>query len=210
MPTSEPEPTRHQTALDDDVQRIARIYAEALLNAAEARGQAADVLGDLEGIVRDIFDRNPAIEQFLSSAAVGRERKREAIRHAFGHVGDILANFLQVLNDHDRLGTLRAVALTYRDLYDRRAGRMHVVVESAVPLAEDQQERLREKLRATFHREPVLATRVDPDLLGGLVVRVDDWLYDASVRARLGDLRKQLIERSSHEIQSGRNRFRAD
>ena len=53
----------------------------------------------------------------------------------------------------------------------------------------------------------MLATKIDPDLLGGLVVRVGDWLYDASVRTQLETIRNQIIARSSHEIQSGRNRF---
>ena len=51
------------------------------------------------------------------------------------------------------------------------------------------------------------AASVEPELLGGLVVQVDDWVYDASVRTRLDILRKQLVERSSHAIQSGRDRF---
>ena len=61
-----------------------------------------------------------------------------------------------------------------------------------------EQERLRQELRAKFGREPVLSVRVDPDLLGGLVVRVDDWVYDGSVRARLERIRHQLIERSTY------------
>jgi F-type H+-transporting ATPase subunit delta len=210
MTTEQRESPRHRTVLDDDVRRVAHVYAEALLSAAEARGQSAEVLAELESLVRDVLDRDPKVELFLSSAAVGRERKRHAIRDAFGGTSDVLTNFLLVLNDHDRLGALRAVALAYRDLYDRRAGRMHVTVESAVPLADEQQDRLRDQLRRAFQREPVLETRIDPDLLGGLVVRVDDWVYDASIRTRLSDLRKQLIERSTHEVQSGRDRFRTD
>ena len=58
--------------------------------------------------------------------------------------------------------------------------------------------------------EPVLDVQVDPELLGGLVVRVADWQFDGSVRSRLQNLRNQLIENSSHEIQSGRDRFRSD
>ena len=58
-----------------------------------------------------------------------------------------------------------------------------------------------------LRREPVLELTVDPTLLGGLVVRVGDNLFDGSVRTRIDTLRKQLIERSSHEIQSGRDRF---
>jgi F-type H+-transporting ATPase subunit delta len=208
MTTQQPEQPRHRTVFDSDVQRVARVYAEALLNAAEARGQAAEVLDELESLTRDVLARDPALELFLSSAAVGREHKREAIQKALAHAGEVLRNFLLVLNDHDRLDTLRAVAAAYRDLYDRKSGRMHVRVESAVPLAPDQENRLKDQLRQTFGKEPVLEAHLDPGLLGGLVVRVDDWVYDASVRTRLNDLREQLIERSSHEIQGGRDRFR--
>jgi F-type H+-transporting ATPase subunit delta len=208
--TTPQEQPRHATVLDDTEQHVARVYAEALLGAAEKGGQAAEILEDLDALVREVFARDPKLEAFLASAAVGRERKREAIDKAFaGRASGILLNFLNVLNAHDRLNLLRGVAATYHDLYERRAGRMRVRVASAVPLADDQQERLRHELRAAFGREPVLEARTDPDLLGGLVVQVDDWVYDASVRTRLDNIRKQLIERSSYEIQSGRNRFGA-
>jgi F-type H+-transporting ATPase subunit delta len=204
------EQPRHRTVLDDDTRHVAGVYAEALLEAAQKQGQAGELLEDLRELVGTVFARDPRLELFLSSPAVARERKAEAIQKAFrGRARDLLTNFLLVLNDHDRLGVLRAVVLAYRELYDRRSGRMRVRVESAVPLTDDQQERLRQELRAVFRREPVLEAAIDPDLLGGLVVRVDDWVYDASVRTRVEDIRKQLIERSSYEIQRGRNRFRA-
>jgi F-type H+-transporting ATPase subunit delta len=75
---------------------------------------------------------------------------------------------------------------------------MRVTVTTAVPLPDDQRERLRQELREKYKKEPVLTTKVDPALLGGLVVKVGDWLYDASVRTRLTNIRKQLIERGSH------------
>jgi len=75
---------------------------------------------------------------------------------------------------------------------------MRVVVNSAVPLPDDQRERLLHELRKKYRKEPVLTIRVDPALLGGLVIRVGDWLYDGSVRMRLDNIRKQLIERGSH------------
>ena len=55
--------------------------------------------------------------------------------------------------------------------------------------------------------EAVFEEKVDPDILGGLIIRIQDWIYDASVRTRLGEVREQLVERSSHGIQGGRNRF---
>jgi F-type H+-transporting ATPase subunit delta len=65
-------------------------------------------------------------------------------------------------------------------------------------------------MRQATRREPDLIETVDPDLLGGLVVQVGDLLYDASVRTQLDHIRNQLTERSSHEIQAGRDRFCTD
>jgi F-type H+-transporting ATPase subunit delta len=189
----------HATVFDDATRHVARIYAEALLAAADKRQQTTEVLEELEFLVHDLAARDPAIRAYFAGAVIGRERKRDALRRAFeGKVNDLLYNFLLVLNDHNRLGILRAVAVALRDMYERRAGRMHVTVNAATPLADDQQERLRQELRDKFGREPILSVRVDPDLLGGLVVRVDDWVYDGSVRARLERIQNQLIERSSY------------
>jgi len=202
------EAVRHETVLDNTGQRVAKVYAEALLRAAEQSGQGAAVLDELRALVDDVFRRDPAIEQFLSSPAVGRERKAEVIKRAFaGRASELLTNFLTVLNAHDRMEVLRAVARAYSDLYDRGQNRMQVLVRTAVPLADDQRERIAGELRAAFGKEPVLHASVDPALLGGLVVQVDDWVYDASVRTRLDLIRKQLVERSSHAIQTGRDRF---
>ncbi len=196
------------TVVDVGSQRVARVYAEALLNAAQKHQQAQEILDDLEALVRDVFARDPHFEAFLASRAIGREVKAEVLRKSFGgKSSDIFVNFLIVLNNHDRLDLLRPIVTAYRELLDERAKRIRVQVRSAVPLGDDQQERLRDQLQQTFHQEPILETEVDPDLLGGMVVRVGDWLYDASIRTRLANLRNDLIERSSYEIQSGRDRF---
>jgi F-type H+-transporting ATPase subunit delta len=196
---------------DVGAQRVARVYATAILNAAEKQQKAQAILDELEALVRDVFGRDPHFEAFLASAAIGRDRKAEAIRDAFdGKSDEVLVNFLLVLNQHDRLELLRPILAAYREIYNERGGRMRVQVRSAAPLPDDQQERLREELRQAFHKEPVLQAEVDPELIGGLVVQVGDWLYDASVRTRLEQLRNEILERSSHEIQSRRDRFRSD
>ncbi len=184
----------HATVFDDATRHVARIYAEALLSAADKRQQTQEVLEQLEELVREVLARDPAFALFLASAVVGRERKREALHRAFGgKVNEVLYHFLLVLNDHDRLDIIREVAVLMRDIYERRAGRMHVEVKSAIALDDEQRERLRRELRDKFHREPILSVRVDPELLGGLVVKVDDWVYDGSVRARLERIRNQLV-----------------
>jgi F-type H+-transporting ATPase subunit delta len=193
---------------DVSAQRIAKVYAEALLNSAEKRHETDAVAEQLDSLIDDIFSADPEFEKLLASGAVGRDQKAELIQRVFGHrAGELFLNFLMVLNEHERLNLLRAIRHAFRDLRDERARRVRVQVRSAVPLGDDQRDRLTRELHETFHLEPVLEAAVDPDLLGGLVVRVGDWVYDASVRTRLQTIRNQLIERSSYEIQSGRNRF---
>jgi F-type H+-transporting ATPase subunit delta len=198
----------HPTVLDVGTQRVAKVYAEAILRAALARGQADELQEELDSFVKNVLDADPRLETFLSSGAIGKHPKGEVLRTAFaGRASDVFVHSLLVLNDHERLDLLRPICAAYRELRDRRAGRMRVLVRSALPLPEDQRERLMQELRETFHKEPLLETQVDQDLLGGMVVRVGDWLYDHSVRTQLETIRNQIIARSSYEIQSGRNRF---
>lgn len=112
-----------------------------------------------------------------------------------------------VVNEHDRLGLLRPITTAFRNDFEERKQQQRVHVRSAAPLLEAQINRLREELRQVMTHEPVIETRIDPDLIGGMVVQVGDWLYDASVRTQLLAIRNRLTERSSYEIQSGRNRF---
>ena len=196
---TESEPIHHATVFDDATRHVARIYAEALLGAADKRQQTQEVLEQLEDLVHNVLARDAAFAHFLASAVIGRDHKREVLRRAFeGKVNEVLFHFLLVLNDHNRLNILRETVVLMRELYERRSGRMHVEVTAATPLPDDQQERLRQELREKFGREPILSLRVDADLLAGLVVRVDDWVYDGSVRARLERIRNQLIEKGNY------------
>ena len=75
------------------------------------------------------------------------------------------------------------------------------------PLTPPERESLVQRLRTLLKKEPSLDEAVDPALIGGMTIKVGDYVYDASVRTRLQEIRKQLIARSSYEIQSGRDRF---
>jgi F-type H+-transporting ATPase subunit delta len=169
-----------------------------LLDAAAASNQADQVLEELAEFIDGVLGAAPKFEAFLVSGAA-RGRKAEVIRRAFdGRASDLFLNFLLVLNAHRRLDLLRGIRAVATELHAERAGRLRVLVTSAVPLTDDHRESLRQELRAKYRKEPVLTARVEPDLLGGLVVRVGDWLYDASVRARLETVRQQIIERGRH------------
>jgi F-type H+-transporting ATPase subunit delta len=95
-------------------------------------------------------------------------------------------------------------------LHDERLRRVRAVVTSAFPLHDGQRTLVVEAIRTRLQLEPVLQERIDPALLGGLVIDVAGWRFDGSIRNRLELIRNHLIERSSHEIQSGRDRFSSD
>jgi F-type H+-transporting ATPase subunit delta len=189
---------RHETVLDSGSRRVARMYAESLLDVAAECGQTDQVLEEFAALIDGVFPAAPQFEAFLTSGALSR-KKAEVIRRAFdGRASDLFRNLLLVLNAHRRIDLLRGIRDAAKELHDERAGRMRVEVTSAVPLPDDQRERLRQELAAKYRKEPILTTRVDPDLLGGLVVRVGDWLYDASLRMSLETVRKRILERGSH------------
>jgi F-type H+-transporting ATPase subunit delta len=195
---------------DVTAQRIAAVYAEALLDAAGPE-QAEGVVGELRSLVHEVFAANPEAEEFFASRAVSREHKEAAADRAFrGAASETFLNFLHVLNRHDRLDLLRPILAEAQELFNRRAGRVRVQVRTARPLGEDQQERLKREVREALRLEPFLEVKEDPELLGGVVVRIVNWVFDGSVRTRLDNLRKEIIERSSHEIQRRRDRFSSD
>ncbi|MDB5313243.1 MAG: atpH [Gemmataceae bacterium] len=195
----------HESVLTANVRqaRIARVYAEAILAVAARDGQEDAVGAELDAFVTDVLGKDPKVAAFFTSPAVSRRTREPILAAALTNTASpLLGKFLRVLNRNNRLDLLKQVAAAYRNLQDRRAGRVRVVVRSAVPLSADQQQDLRRTLAASLHKEPVLDLRTDPDLLGGLVVQVGDKVYDSSVRTRLAALRIQLTARGTNVVKA--------
>jgi F-type H+-transporting ATPase subunit delta len=191
-------------------EQVAAVYAKALLGAAEKAGQAEAVVRDVDAVVNEGLDKFPELESALSSALVGHEEKARLIERLFaGKAAPLVVDFLQVVARHGRLGILRAIRGELQRQLDDLRRRMKVEVTAAAPLASQEVAALAASLRQLLAREPVLETRVDPELLGGVVVRLGDTVYDGSVATQLAHAREQLIYRSVHEIQSRRDRFRS-
>ncbi len=189
-------------------QRTAHVYAEAFLNAAEAAGQAEAAVADFFALHDELFPAFPNAETYLTSAVVPVGARDEVIDKALGGQGSpMFVNFMHVLNHHGRLNLLGSIRQELRDLIDERAKRRRVYVQSAVPLTDELRGRLLEVPQRGVRFERQLVESVDPELLGGFVVRALDYRFDGSVRTYLDSLKKQLTERSSHAIQSRRDRF---
>jgi len=194
---------------DVAVEKIAEVYAEAFLNAVDAKGESSDEkLGEFAsfvGVLREL----PKFDTVISSAMIATEEKLTLIDKAIGsQASPTFKNFLQVVAKRGRLDILRAIHSEAAKIVDKRRNRIPVTITTAVPLDEQSFGSLSEKLRVVVGGEPIIKSVVDPETIGGLVVRVGDTIYDASLLTQLKNVRQQMIDRSAHEIQSRRDIFR--
>lgn len=189
--------------VDDRDLAVGRLYAEAMLGLAEEQGASDALLDELKELV-GFLDQNPKVEHFLSSQMVDEEGRARVIEDLFrGNASDLLVDSLQVINRKGRLGQLRAIVEAYRIAHRDLRGWVDVHVRTAVPLDDALRARLKDAMAATTGRKPVLVERIDPSLIGGLVVEVEGKKFDASVASRLQDLSAALLARASREIHRG-------
>jgi F-type H+-transporting ATPase subunit delta len=175
---------------------IARNYAETLLSLAErhggpggleAFGQAADTLAAL-------LQADPRMRQFLETPRVSADQKKAALTAALaGRAPEMFVRFLMVLTDKRRQALLPEIAAAYRELVDERMGRVRVQVTiSHAPDAALQAE-IGNALADRLGKTVIPTFTVDPELMGGMVVRMGDQILDGSVRSRAAQLRRRLL-----------------
>jgi len=194
---------------DVAVEKIAEVYAEAFLNAVDAKGESLDEKIDEFTSFVDILRTLPKFDAVISSTMISTEEKLSLIDKAIGiQASPTFKNFLGVVARRGRLDILRAIHFEATALVDKRRNRIPVTITTAVPLDEQVFGSLSENLRKVVGGEPIIKSVVDPETIGGLVVRVGDTIYDASILTQLKTVRQQMIDRSAHEIQSRRDSFR--
>ncbi|MCL2745153.1 MAG: ATP synthase F1 subunit delta [Planctomycetaceae bacterium] len=193
---------------DVGVEKLSGIYAEAFLGAADAQGvPAADAAEEYESFV-ELLKVQPRFAQVLASEMVSSEEKLSLLEKTVSSkVSPLFWNFLRVLAKRNRLMYLVPVFRQVRIILDEKQNKIPVVVTAAAELDSELLRGLTEKLRAVVGGEPIVSSKVDPDILGGLVVRVGDTVYDASILTQLKNVRQQMIDRSAYEIQCRRNIF---
>lgn len=194
---------------DPSVNSVARVYAVALLDAAQSTGfSPQEILEELQSFVDDVLTPQPSFARLFTSTVTPADDKLRLIERIVApHGSPLFVNFLRVLARHNRLEILPHIARIAQREQELRMGQRRVQVTTAVPLEGSVRQAVEAALRETLSAQPILETHVDPAILGGLVIRVGDTVYDGSVRNRLKQLRARLRERCLHEVQRGRDRF---
>ena len=173
---------------------VARNYAETLFELA-MRNDALQEYGDAIETVAQLIEEDPRFRLFLETPRIDDEDKKQVVRRAFGEVlPRHVLNFVLVTIDKRRQRLLRSISGQYQGLLDAHMGREHVQVTVARPVDDATRQVITERLSAALGKEAIPHIRVQPEILGGLVIRTGDTIYDGSIRRRLDAMRRRLLQ----------------
>ena len=204
-PTHNPTAGRH---VDIGADRLAKVYAQAIVEAADRKGCRREVIEELGAIVRDVLPKVPKAAGVFASPKVAVEQKEALVdRMAGGRMSPTTVHALKVLARHGRLDVLADVVAAVERLAHQLEGRKQATFTTAAPVDAAEQARLVAEVEKAVGATLSATFAVDPAIIGGLVVRVEDTIYDHSVATSLSRLGRRLKQRSIHEIQYGRDRL---
>jgi ATP synthase F1 delta subunit len=175
------------------VEEIAEVYARALFEVAKERGVLDEVREQL-GQFADALNDNRDLTVFFFSPYFSTQEKKDGLGRMIDGAEQAFMNFLEALVERHRMPAIFRIRTRYEELWDHENQLLPVEVTSAVALDESTVRSIGERVGEQTGLKVELASHVDPDILGGIVLRVGNFILDASIRNRLDQLRKQVAQ----------------
>lgn len=175
---------------------IPRRYAKALYEVALERKQDERMLTLMQTLA-DSFEANPGLKDVVTNPFVSDQEKDKLLDTAAGATDQdkTFADFLALLAENRRIDLINEIALSYLDIYRKAHNIRRVQVVSAAPLDPEVEKRIKDVIKANLHGGSMdFSTAIDPDLIGGFVVNIDNERLDASLSTELKDLRQSLLK----------------
>lgn len=170
-------------------QTVLRRYANALYQEA-ARQDCVEAIDEDIDLLRVTLDETREFARLVESPAIPQDKKKEVLRALLGErVHALTLRFVELLVDKDRETLLSSLLDTYRTLRDDMLNIVEVQARTPKPLDEGERDKLVQRLQAMTGKDVRLDVIENPDLIGGLVIRIGDRVYDGSVRQKLENLR---------------------
>jgi len=175
------------------MQEAARVYAEALFDVAKEKGKL-DALRDQLGQFADALDSNRDLQVFFFSPYFSSAEKVAGLKRAVSDADAELVNFLELLIEKQRMPEIFRIRRQLDELWKQENRRIDVTVTSAVTLEPAVVEKVGEEIERQTGQKVELSSRVDAEILGGIVLQVGNKVLDASIRSRLEKLRKSVAQ----------------
>lgn len=183
---------------------VARLYALSALEVARESGSEESLYEELRDLA-DLVASDDELGRFFATPLVDSEARRQSLEASLrGRASDLLVDALQVVNRKDRLGLLPEIAEAYRQELRRLRGEIEADVVTAIELDESTRERLGALVDEMTGKTGILRESVDPDILGGLILRIGGQKIDMSLEQQLNTLSRKLVERASRELISNK------
>lgn len=172
---------------------IARRYAKALVQIGAEEGQVDKFNSELTQF-NTVLAANASLTSVFSNPAYGIEAKREILKEIIGKLAlsASVAKFLQLLLDRSRLAFLPQITESYGNFADDLSGVVRPTLTSGLPLEESQIEEIKTSLAKTTGKKVILKVQVDPSLIGGVVTKIGDKVFDGSVKTQLAKIQDIL------------------
>jgi F-type H+-transporting ATPase subunit delta len=172
---------------------VSRVYAEALFDVAKEKG-TLDVVGEQLGQFADAVDGDRQLQVFLFSPYFSSAEKVEGLAKTISGADGELLNFLELLIEKHRMTEIFRIRNSFDQLWKHENRRLDVTVTSAVELDRAVVEKVGSEVERQTGQKVELASRVDGEILGGIVLQVGNMVLDASIRSRLEKLRKSVAQ----------------
>jgi F-type H+-transporting ATPase subunit delta len=178
------------------MEELAQVYARSLFEVARERGKLDELREQLAQFA-DALNDNRELAVFFFSPYFSTTEKQEALSGLLDGADEALLNFLSLLIENHRMPVIFRIRQEFERRWDEENKTLPVEVTSAIELDQATVESLGKTIGERAGRKVVLAARVDPDILGGIVVRVGNSILDASIRNRLEQLRRHVAQGAS-------------
>jgi F-type H+-transporting ATPase subunit delta len=178
------------------MEELAQVYARSLFEVAREQNKL-DKLREQLGQFADAMKQNRELELFFFSPYFSTNEKQGGLEKLLDGADEQLMNFLKLLIENHRMPVIYRLRREYERLWERENRLLSVVLTSAVELDEQTVKDLGERIGERTGNTVALTTKVEPDIIGGIVVRVGNSILDASIRNRLEQLRTQVAQGAS-------------
>lgn len=172
---------------------IADRYAEAMYDLAESNTITEIIKNDLEAIAnayKDIDD----LRLFLHHPLIQRAEKKQFLQDTFqDKVNPFVINLLKILLDKNRMNIVTLIAESYTNIYNKKHNIVIAEVITAVETNNDLQNIIKDKLSGLLKKDVRLSSKVDKDILGGVIVKVEGKIIDGSLKGRLESIKRQIV-----------------
>jgi ATP synthase F1 delta subunit len=175
------------------MEEIAQVYARALFEVAREQGKL-DVVREQLGQFADALSESADLRVFFFSPYFSTEEKKDGLHKAVEGADPAIVNFLETLLERHRMPVIFRIRDTYGRLWDQENQLLPVEVTSAVELDEATVKSIGERIGEQTDQRVELTSKVDPAILGGIVLRVGNSILDASIKHRLDQLRKHVAQ----------------